>query len=85
MPDISMCLAKNCRASDTCRRHADSGTVPTPERQSYMAFEPDDGGACDAYWLAAPATIQDDQPYDIAPDSRRDGRIVRKHIEDTDA
>lgn len=36
MPDISMCSVEGCAVSHTCRRHADSGTVPCEHRQSYL-------------------------------------------------
>ena len=50
MTDISMCRSTTCKASDTCRRHADSGTKPEPRWQTYADFEPDSKGMCDAYW-----------------------------------
>ena len=47
MPDITMCQ-QPCPASDTCKRHADSGTVPSRPWQSYGAFLPRSGD-CDHY------------------------------------
>jgi hypothetical protein len=35
MPDISMCASADCLLKNNCYRHAASGTVPTPKRQSY--------------------------------------------------
>jgi hypothetical protein len=49
MPDISMCARTDCSLSPHCRRHADSGTVPTPMRQTYAAFAPP-GENCRAFW-----------------------------------
>jgi hypothetical protein len=84
MPDISMCRASDCLFSETCKRHADSGTRPTPLRQAYMDFTPDAGGkGCDAYWHTAQTSMLDtDDNGDIAPDEPGDGRIVRKQIDD---
>lgn len=65
MPDISMCTAVNCRASETCRRHSDSGTIPTPMRQSYASFQPNENGeACDAYWHTNQMVIDDQKEND---------------------
>ena len=36
MPDIAMCASTDCPLRLNCYRHAASGTVPTPERQSYV-------------------------------------------------
>jgi hypothetical protein len=49
MPDISMCANKTCPLRARCYRHEDSGTVPTPRRQSWMAFQPDADGNCYAF------------------------------------
>ena len=35
MPDIALCASTDCPLRRNCYRHAASGTVPTPERQSY--------------------------------------------------
>ena len=50
MPDISMCMNEECKLAPTCRRSPKSGTVPTPNWQSWAAFEPDADGTCDVYW-----------------------------------
>jgi hypothetical protein len=49
MPDISMCAHETCPVKERCYRHEASGTVPTPHRQSWMGFEPKDGGPCWAF------------------------------------
>lgn len=36
MPDITMCQTLFCPSSTKCSRHADSGTVASPGRQSYF-------------------------------------------------
>lgn len=38
MPDIAMC-ASVCPSSGTCRRHEDSGTVPSVDWQSWCKFD----------------------------------------------
>lgn len=38
MPDIAMCQATTCDRSLTCQRHAGSGTIPHPYRQTYAGF-----------------------------------------------
>lgn len=50
MPDISMCLNDQCSVRRICRRHEDSGTTPTPKRQSYTAFP--GGDDCSGFWRA---------------------------------
>lgn len=50
MPDISMCTNTACKVSRICRRHEDSGTTPTPLRQSYMVFP--GGDDCPGFWRA---------------------------------
>jgi hypothetical protein len=49
MPDISMCNSSQCNYTKTCHRHMDSGTIPTPKRQSWFQNTGvnDD---CDMYW-----------------------------------
>jgi hypothetical protein len=47
--DISMCVDDSCPARHDCRRHADSGTVPS-DNQCYSDFMADATGACDGYW-----------------------------------
>jgi len=37
MPDISMCTTIECRKSDRCYRSPNSGTTPTPYRQSWFS------------------------------------------------
>lgn len=44
MPDISMCRHETCEMRTLCWRHEASGTEPTPQRQSYQAYEPDASG-----------------------------------------
>lgn len=83
MPDITMCAAKKCKLSDTCYRHADSGTRPDPLRQSYADFGADIHGLCDAYWHVNQMTIDSDE--DLKPGEAGSGRIVYKYLEDTDA
>jgi hypothetical protein len=83
MTDISMCQSTTCKASDTCRRHADSGTKPEPRWQTYADFEPDSDGMCDAYWHVNQMTIDSDG--DLDPGEAGSGRIVYKRLEDMDA
>jgi hypothetical protein len=47
VPDIMMCLTTTCTKSKSCRRHTDSGTIPTPDYQSQCEFDPKQ---CNAYW-----------------------------------
>jgi len=84
LPDISMCRATDCLFSETCKRHSDSGTVPTPLRQCYADFSPsEDGKGCDAYWHTQQTSLLDtDDAGDIMPDEPGDGRIVRKALDD---
>lgn len=49
MPDIAMCETE-CRLSQSCYRHKDSGTKPC-DYQAYMAYKPDtDETPCMSYW-----------------------------------
>ena len=56
MPDITMCIATNCKKSSTCYRHKDSGTKPDPYWQSWCNFskeestDPDPVEGCHYYW-----------------------------------
>ena len=54
MPDITMCNAA-CPASKDCRRHPDSGTVPS-EWQWWSDYEPISDAGCDAFWPRHPTT-----------------------------
>lgn len=50
MPDISMCMSKDCPSRKDCCRHQESGTKPSERRQSYMNFEPrKNADRCRAY------------------------------------
>jgi len=49
MSDIEMC-GQDCPVSETCKRHADSGTVPHETWQSYGEHEPEKGKECEWYW-----------------------------------
>jgi len=50
MPDISMCQNNECPSKHKCYRHADSGTIPSDRRQSYMEFPlRPDAKHCDYY------------------------------------
>jgi hypothetical protein len=52
MPDISMCYHETCPAREHCKRHPDSGTVPS-EYQSVAMWQPTLKGKvleCDGYW-----------------------------------
>jgi hypothetical protein len=46
MPDISMCSNENCPSKKKCYRFC---AVPTPFRQSYAFYEPDESGRCDSF------------------------------------
>jgi hypothetical protein len=48
MPDISMCQVTDCDRSARCRRHRDSGTIPS-EMQWYMMPE-ERGAKCVHFW-----------------------------------
>lgn len=51
MPDISMCCSEDCPARKNCYRNPDSGTQPTPRRQSWMPYIWDEEtGRCASYW-----------------------------------
>jgi len=50
MPDITMCAATDCPLSPRCRRHEDSGTVPSEWRQSWFASPPHKDGECGYFW-----------------------------------
>ena len=56
MPDITMCIATNCKKSTTCRRHEDSGTKPNIYVQSWCNFSKEECAAhdpvkgCRYYW-----------------------------------
>lgn len=51
MPDITMCAATGCPRAPACYRSPESGTKPTPMRQSYAMFEFDAlTGECENYW-----------------------------------
>ena len=45
MPDISMCLNKECPLKDNCYRYV---AKPSEFRQSYSEFKYNNG--CDYYW-----------------------------------
>ena len=60
MADITMC-ASDCARSQHCKRHPDSGTIPTPGRQSWFGPSPDING-CDRFW-AIPAHQQEDKAH----------------------
>ena len=60
MPDITMC-ASECPRSEHCKRHPDSGTVPTPLRQSWFGPTPDING-CDQFW-AVLTRVQQENPH----------------------
>jgi hypothetical protein len=46
MPDISMCMNVSCPSRATCYRYL---AVPTPLRQCYGSFQPNDELKCDRY------------------------------------
>lgn len=51
MPDISMCQNVRCPSRTTCRRSADSGTVPDAYAQAYSVFiHSHSTGRCENYW-----------------------------------
>jgi hypothetical protein len=50
MPDITMCVNDVCKLKEKCFRHSDSGTKPTPYRQSYSHFNEKGDKDCDYYW-----------------------------------
>ncbi len=59
MPDISMCMSKDCPSRKDCYRHHESGTKPSERRQSYMSFEPKrEWGMCDWFLRKARDTAQ---------------------------
>jgi hypothetical protein len=47
MPDITMCLNKECPLRGTCYRF---NAKADPHWQSYSDFKPDENGKCDNYW-----------------------------------
>lgn len=49
MPDISMCMNKDCPLKSQCYRHEASGTR-ADDWQSYSGFEPNEDGSCDNFW-----------------------------------
>lgn len=50
MPDISMCRTE-CRKSTRCKRHQNSGTIPSPFWQSFMTYQPDTKeNPCESFW-----------------------------------
>lgn len=51
MPDISMCQNTQCADRLTCYRF---NATPTPGRQAYADFAPDENGECAHYWEAPP-------------------------------
>lgn len=58
MPDISMCLNKNCPSRMSCFRYR---AAPNPNWQSYASFTPDTSGRCDAFmrlWAESPCEIR---------------------------
>lgn len=46
MPDISMCLNKNCPLRMKCYRY----TAIPDDWQSFCGFAPDQTGKCDYFW-----------------------------------
>lgn len=46
MPDISMCANHKCPMAHDCYRHE---AIPSPGRQVYGEFKPDDNGHCDSF------------------------------------
>lgn len=58
MPDITMC-ASDCPRSQHCKRHTDSGTIPTLGRQSWFGPTPDING-CDRFWPVLGTTQSSD-------------------------
>jgi|NGEPerStandDraft_6_1074524.scaffolds.fasta_scaffold169132_2 hypothetical protein len=49
MPDICMCVAKNCPVAERCYRHPKPGTKMEP-LQAYATFEPGKGADCEGFW-----------------------------------
>jgi hypothetical protein len=49
MPDICMCVAKNCPVAERCYRHPKPGTKMEP-LQTYSTFEPGKGADCEGFW-----------------------------------
>ena len=48
MPDISMCSNALCPSKEYCYRFT---AIPTPKRQSYMGFAPEEGeNECDHFY-----------------------------------
>ena len=47
MPDISMCVNKECTLKETCYRFT---AKPSEFRQSYGSFKPEEDGTCRGYW-----------------------------------
>jgi hypothetical protein len=45
MPFYAMCQSPTCPLRTQCRRHAESGTQPDPERQVYNDFDAERGSA----------------------------------------
>ena len=86
MPDIAMCRSKVCRLSETCHRHADSGTIPDGKWQTYIVPDPDEDtrNGCCMYWHVDQHTLFEDGDDDptLQPHESGDGRIVRKDIDD---
>jgi hypothetical protein len=46
MPDITLCVNKECPLAPTCYRH---NCTPDPIHQSYARFEPKEDGECEYY------------------------------------
>jgi hypothetical protein len=47
MPDISMCMGKNCERKETCYRYK---AYPSPHWQAYGDFDSGDVSKCGYYW-----------------------------------
>lgn len=60
MPDIQMCRSTICYSARHCRRHRNSGTMPSLY-QAYGEYEPDHTDQCGSFWPA-----QDDEEDDDA-------------------
>lgn len=47
MPDISLCVNKECEKRQQCYRYR---AIAHPYWQSFAAFKPDEDGECDYFW-----------------------------------